>query len=257
MPTLTRCFTALLLSLAVACAGTETGNPSAARPSGSSSDLDSSPEAATPGAATFAFEGRLGYVLRPSALVALRAPSATSEWVVRQAWFNFGDLTFEATGQCSPSQAANPPLASAPAAGPVELAASNLRSPLYLRAGEACGLRLALSRFESLPPGAPPELLGASLLIVAEYKGTPLLYRAEGGELRVLSPNGFLVNVIRRDYLLAWDLERLLGDAPLAGSQLVSIDEAVAPALFLHPDRNGNGLLDADEAATPLGQGAR
>ena len=129
----------LLLTGALACTGTETGNPS--------------------------FEGELAYDAYSSepARAALREGDQGA--VVEQAWLVLGDVTFVDNNHCAePEQAEGH--ASGLGAGD-HAPADGARTRFWLPIGQYCGLRLPIERAgeRDLPEGAPPELAEHSVVL--------------------------------------------------------------------------------------------
>lgn len=227
---------------AVACTGTETGNPPFTTGTGFS-----------------------GY--EPMGI----AP----EPMVTSAWWVIGGVSFVPAGECdAPGEPAvgfeGPAATSLTGEGgdAIEVEA---------REGEQCALRFTLAPgVESPPGGAPPDLTDASLAIEAEMRdGTPVRFvtdatptvSLEGSVPFTIGPDEPPV-IVGIDWTLLFAGARLF-DAEQTGGEILldathnperfaTVESNIAASTFLYRDADADGVLDPEEVLQPpLASGAR
>jgi hypothetical protein len=240
----------LLSCLCVACAGTETGNPS--------------------------FAGSLGYDAYSSApSVALQsvALSGTTQDVteVQSAWLVLGDVSFLADGPCITYGAINAPV---PGLGAGDHVSSQAPPTSFeLESGRYCGARVPLFASEETSGDTPPDLSGHSLMLSGKLgDGRSFELRSTRQAPLVLrATRAFELDQRASGVLIGFDVAHWLEDLPWGDAEsddagVIAIDEGHNAELLrgfehklpggvsLFRDLDGDGLLD--EHPTLLATGA-
>jgi hypothetical protein len=172
------------------CFGTETGNPS--------------------------FQGLVAVDPHSSdpAHVSIRV---TSDLVVDEVWLSIGPIGLLPAATCARADGAfAAPLGSADHAEPAPAFA-----PIELRAGRYCELVAPFVAETAPPAGAPPELAGRAIVVLAHLRdGTRIrVVSARIGDVRVPGVAGaFDVDMAQSDFLLGMDVARWLGPLDLSGA---------------------------------------
>lgn len=236
----------LAASLMVAgCIGTETGNP---------------------------YTAALTYSARSSdpAVVGL-APGSGATVVVDSVWVSVTELHLDAHGGC-----AMPAAPSSDGPRVVELVSPGEPARFAVTPGAYCGMRLMTDTASvALPPGAPPELAGATFVVTGRTGASPFV--AVVGMPRTLtlatSAGAFLLDGDRPALGLALDVVPLLSGIDLASvspdatgtihvdaghtpALAAALDAATCPALGLFHDDDADGHVSDAEAVHPLANGA-
>jgi len=248
------CLLHLFLALAVcACGPTDSGNPSA-NPSSK-------------------VAGSLHLRALPGAEVVV-IPSPTPSTRVDEVWLSTGESRFVSLSSCGSASEAGPRVAPFPLG---ELSRGGEESVFDVSDEPSCrlALRLVPATAESLtaikpsglPTSAPAELEGHSLLVRGQTAtGVPFtLLTQVAAEVSLRGPlEGFGISAESNNFVLALQLERLLGGIDLSTAQLsqgsilidtahntvllTSIESRLNNSFDLYQD-DGDGILDAAELA--------
>jgi hypothetical protein len=229
----------LLSGLLAGCAGgTETGNPP--------------------------LEGKLSYAAYSTEPAAVGVRSTGSTTTVEAVWLDLGDVRFNPGTECDGSE---PGAVVAPGIGVGDHASGKPVSTRFSpEPGAYCAVSLALKRSGPPPVDAPPELAGASVLLLGVFEpGTPFSIRSELEGSVVLLPaaaGGFSLSQGSAAALLGFDVAAWLAGLDFAAANVTSgsiaVDSSTNTALLEHFEQNlkagvtlfrdaeGDGVLDQD-----------
>lgn len=201
------------------------------------------------------------------------APAMGAMFTVDSAWVAIGDIRFVRAAVCD-----LPGATEVDVPGPIVRDLVLAPSPIdFAIAGDDyCRVRVPLERTQvPLPPGAPPELLDASVLVVGRRSDgrTVLLRSRRTLEVDTRSRAApFALRETDAAVLLSFDVARWLAGVDVDGAAAgadgrVLVDDVqnrpqhdafeanVEAALALYRDLNDNARLEPDEAMSPLATG--